>query len=230
LDFDALTMPGGWPENRHFLASEAFQFEFLDDHHTTMQESSSIPHGKELVFDEMKMPGEWPTSETVYDRSPASKSEEHSAQPARSLEIYTSTAEQVYSFSLLHTHRLRSVSKDEVILVDGFSNDTPGDTAIVDTTCKYNLVSSAWVDFRRFPLYQTNETHYLELGDPGGISVACYGLISGTWTDRSLERCYVRIEAFVVDALFAIPGSSGCYYFLFGANTLSKTYRVPCKG
>jgi hypothetical protein len=113
--------------------------------------------------------------------------------------------------------------------VKGFLNGIPGDTALVQKSLPYNLVSSRWVDYLRFPFRPDREASIppLKASDGSLIPATCY--ITGTWTDFEAEHQWNDVKLFVVDAVFSAPGSSEKHHFLFNPDTLSEQRRIQSK-
>ena len=86
----------------------------------------------------------------------------------------------------------------------------------------FNLVSSDCVDWKRFTLHKITLDVAPDLALPNGKSAFCHGYISGTWAKGDLDQWWTGLQVFVVDAVFALEGSSQRYNFLLGSNALGN--------
>lgn len=108
----------------------------------------------------------------------------------------------------------------------GFLNGIPGDSALVQESLPHNLVSSRWVDYRRFPVHPPNEASELpSLQVEDGSLITVIGYISGTWTDFEVKHQWNHVKLFVVDAVFTAPGSSEKHHFMFNRDILSEQHQ-----
>ena len=116
----------------------------------------------------------------------------------------------------------------------GFLNDIPGDSAILyddkEVDIGFNLVSSNWVDYKSFTLHPMAEHLTPVLAATDGSPITCHGYISGTWTDLNAEHQWTGLMLFVVDAVFAEPGSSAHHHFLLSQTALlwAKHHNSEC--
>ncbi len=84
----------------------------------------------------------------------------------------------------------------------GFLNNIPGDSAIIHdgSTMPFSLVSSKWIDWKKFTLHKPFEGDAPSLQLLSGERVACHGYITGTWVEGGrLDRQWSGISLFVVD-------------------------------
>jgi hypothetical protein len=108
-------------------------------------------------------------------------------------------------------------------LYEGFFENVPSGAAILDsreTREGFNLVSSAWIDWKRFTLRKAPESVNKILfaeAEP----VKCHGYITGTWIVDDLSYLWSGLKFFVVDAEFCVDGSTEKWLFVISPDALT---------
>lgn len=133
-------------------------------------------------------------------------------------------------YDQLITH-LQGSSADDPTVSKGFFNAIPGNNTIIDAqgvAGRYNLVSSAWVDWKNYVLHETNPQFEPKLSLPNGDPIACHGYISGSWTTIDVETIWTGLMVFVVDATFCVDTkdiTQSCN-FLFDVDALQASRQI----
>jgi hypothetical protein len=116
---------------------------------------------------------------------------------------------------------------------DGFFNNIPGDSTLVDlynVAGGFDLVSSNWVDWKGFVLYQeSNPGLCPRLQGKDGEVIQSRGYISGSWVQGDVSESWITAKIYVVDAVFAVDEKAHhTHNFLFSMDSAGARRKCTC--
>ncbi len=120
-----------------------------------------------------------------------------------------------------------SCEKEPGGIFQGIFNNIPSGAAtfrVATTFDGFNLVSSAWSDWKGFTLHEEPLVFVL-----GNELVRCPGYIMGTWTSYDLSTQWTGLKFFIIDAEFSVDGLNERCLFAINPGSLTTHNEHKCK-